>query len=416
METKECNWVKKRLGLYLDNEVDSIAKEKIEKHLSACDNCRKELFKIRELYKTGYKAFYNDPPQEYWEGILPRIKNKLGAESRKPKVISLFRNFLAYNNTARHIAGAVAAAAIILIVVQITKKGPDSFQPAGIEYETEQTIEKPAAEAVLPQTQPVKKEKSKPVEKAEKKPLVQKENYTETQIKEILKKEVPEPDKGRQPREEVTVDKTVDKNIQKNSESIAAQPVKKKTEEPAEIASAIETSEKIESETDNTAPLNIQNDEKEISEEIIQPPKQESKKWYSFSKKEINNYLDKARNNYLSDRGTPPVQGFKQSRRQEMLETTDTFNQQETPAAVLSLVKKKNELLEKLKNNNDSVQKIILLYELDDIYVKILSFEQKSDIIAEAESFYIKYEEELNKIIGLEKYKQRIKWLKQIQK
>ena len=141
METKECNWFKKRLGLYLDNEIDSITKNKFEKHLSACDNCRKELFVLRELYKTGYRAFYNDPPQEYWESIIPRIKNKLGTQSRKPKVISLFRNFFAYNNTARHIAGAAAAAAIILIVVQITKKGPDSFQPAGIGYETEQRSE-----------------------------------------------------------------------------------------------------------------------------------------------------------------------------------------------------------------------------------------------------------------------------------
>ena len=388
--------------------------------MSACDNCRKELFKIRELYNIGYKAFYNDPPQEYWESILPRIKNKLGAETRKPKVISLFRNFFAYNNTARHIAGAAAAAAIILIVVQITKKGPDSFQPASIEYETEQTIEKPSeqvTEVISPKIQSMEKEKSKPVEKTKKEPPAKKENYAKKQIREIpeVKKEIPEPDKKRQPGKKVIAEKAGNKNIQKDSKSIAAQPVEEKTEESAEIASAVETVEKIESETDNTAPLNIQNDEKEISEEIIQPPKQESRKWYSFSKKEINNYLDKARNNYLSDRETPPVQGFSQSGRQEMLETTDTFNQQETSAAVLSLVKKKNELLEKLKNNNDSVQKIILLNELDDIYVKILSFEQKSDIIAEAESFYIKYEEELNKIIGLEKYKQRIKWLKQMQ-
>ena len=345
--------------------------------------------------------------------LFRSIKNKLGTQSRKPKVISLFRNFFAYNNTARHIAGAAAAAAIILIVVQITKKGPDSFQPAGIGYETEQTIEKPseqATEVIPPRTQPV--------EKAEKKPRIQKDNYTKIPVKQKpeVKKETPEPDKKRRQAKEVTVDKTVDKNIQKNSESTAAGTVDEITEEPAEIAPAVETFKKIESETDNTAPPNIQNDEKEISGEIIQSPKRKSRKWYSFSKKDINSYLDKAGNNYLSDRKTPPVQGFRQSGRQKTLEKTDTFNQQETPASVLSLIKEKNELLEKLKNNNDSVQKIILLNELDDIYVKILSLEQEPDIIVEAESFYKTHKEELNKIIGSDKYEQRINRLKQIKK
>jgi hypothetical protein len=80
------------------------------------------------------------------------------------------------------------------------------------------------------------------------------------------------------------------------------------------------------------------------------------------------------------------------------------------------LINKKNEIIDFLKINNDPVQKIIKLKELDEIYVKLLSFEYEKEFLKEATEFYKINKNKLIKILGSKEYKKRIMMLQKINK
>ena len=164
--------------------------------------------------------------------------------------------------------------------------------------------------------------------------------------------------------------------------------------------------------------LKISRDVKHSQKEERLISRLKENKLFSSSKKEVdNNFSDTKSNIFTQQKSVPPIQGFRQSEKQVIPEKNpDMSIQTETSNTLLALMDDKNDLLERLNNNDDAVQEIILLKEIDEIYIKILSLKKESDIITEAESFYIKYKDKLIRIIGDDEYNKRMDLLKKMRK
>lgn len=416
MNAKDCNWVTQKLEAFLDNEVDSLTGSEIEKHLSHCEKCRKHLFELREINLIGSREFYNNPPEEYWQTILPRIRKRLNTP--QPGVIPLLKRFFAYHNTARNIAGTAAAAAIILIVVHYTGRTPETFTELSQGQKAETSVEKPAGTAntgglreakessVQPNAAAAEKSESKTGEKTEIPP------QSPGQITRPAPESnniVPEEEKAVAADEE---NELVISSEKKEAEKRAVIEIPTTESEPQKNTAAAENNAEEESPI-KKEPLTVKQEEEKDRGTLSAKSQEET--WYSQSKTDFNAFYNRAKSRLFSGNpAVPPVQGFRQSEGKITPEVKDTFEEEEYSGDVQSLKEKKNNLLKQLENNNDSVQEIILLKEIDDIYVKILIMEKNTETISEAQSFYTTYKKELTKIIGAGEYNSRIRWLKEM--
>lgn len=125
MKKQNCKWFKKLLGMYLDNEIDSTTRKKIDEHLSECESCQAEFNILKEVNSVSKGSLYLEPSEDYWESIIPRVRSKIEEEIKETaweRFAQFFREFFGYNNLARNVAGAAAAAVIIVFIVKITNQ------------------------------------------------------------------------------------------------------------------------------------------------------------------------------------------------------------------------------------------------------------------------------------------------------
>ena len=125
MKKQNCKWFKKLLGGYLDNEIDSTTRKKIDEHLSECESCQAEFNILKEVNSVSKGSLYLEPSEDYWESIVPRVRSKIEEEIKETaweRFTRFFGEFFGYNNLARNVAGAAAAAVIIVFIVKITNQ------------------------------------------------------------------------------------------------------------------------------------------------------------------------------------------------------------------------------------------------------------------------------------------------------
>ena len=145
MRKQNCKWFKKLLGKYLDNEMDSTTRKKIDEHLSECESCQAEFNILKEVNSVSKSPFYLEPSEDYWESIIPRVRSKIEEEIKETaweRFAQFFREFIGYNNLARNVAGAVAAAVIIIFIVKITNQQLEFFSQKPKETEKMEVAEK----------------------------------------------------------------------------------------------------------------------------------------------------------------------------------------------------------------------------------------------------------------------------------
>jgi hypothetical protein len=128
-----CSWEKDRLSGYLDGELDPVELEETERHLGECAECRQELDEIRSVAGLVAGQQQLQAPRSIAEGV-----------SRE------FGRGVAYPGTRRVLLWATAAAAALLIVLNVVYFTGIVQRPG----------EEGGVEPTLAKTQPPEKRKS----------------------------------------------------------------------------------------------------------------------------------------------------------------------------------------------------------------------------------------------------------------
>ncbi len=83
----ECSNFRKSLSAFVDDELRPQERERMERHISQCENCRREAEKLREM--VGIMNSMPDPetPAQLWESTRRRLE----AYSEKPVKAWIFR-------------------------------------------------------------------------------------------------------------------------------------------------------------------------------------------------------------------------------------------------------------------------------------------------------------------------------------
>lgn len=69
-----CKKIRKELSSYLDNEVSSNKRVKIEKHLKRCTNCSYRLEQLKKIHTLTQKALGREPKEGFYERLSPRLE------------------------------------------------------------------------------------------------------------------------------------------------------------------------------------------------------------------------------------------------------------------------------------------------------------------------------------------------------
>ena len=73
----QCEDVKPLLSGYIDGELDEKDRDAVEKHLAACDACRTEYEKLRDLVEVTSEMRFKEPAKEVWDDYWSRVYNRL---------------------------------------------------------------------------------------------------------------------------------------------------------------------------------------------------------------------------------------------------------------------------------------------------------------------------------------------------
>lgn len=69
----ECNNVREELVAYIDNELSSMGKNKIEAHLANCKECAAEHDKLQTTIESTRKVGAIQPTQNWWKALQERV-------------------------------------------------------------------------------------------------------------------------------------------------------------------------------------------------------------------------------------------------------------------------------------------------------------------------------------------------------
>ena len=62
----DCESIRRLLGQFLDNELDSNSKAAVEEHLANCSSCMQKLEKIKNIDLLGKADVFPDPGETFW--------------------------------------------------------------------------------------------------------------------------------------------------------------------------------------------------------------------------------------------------------------------------------------------------------------------------------------------------------------
>jgi hypothetical protein len=115
----KCSKISDLLGPYVDGELSPEERRTVEEHLRRCPACRAELEELRRIETAGRRTVPPDPGEEYWNTFLPRLRERIGSEQRRPapagwgrRIRRLFEPPVPWVR----LAGAVAAAVLVMVI------------------------------------------------------------------------------------------------------------------------------------------------------------------------------------------------------------------------------------------------------------------------------------------------------------
>lgn len=71
-----CKKVRKELSSYLDNEINSRKRQKMEKHLKRCPTCSYQLGQLKKIDILMREIPSQEPEPEFYERLFPRLTEK----------------------------------------------------------------------------------------------------------------------------------------------------------------------------------------------------------------------------------------------------------------------------------------------------------------------------------------------------
>ncbi len=69
-----CKKIRKELSSYLDNEVSSNKRVKIEEHLKGCTDCSYRFEQLKKIHTLTEKALFRQPKKGFYERLSPRLE------------------------------------------------------------------------------------------------------------------------------------------------------------------------------------------------------------------------------------------------------------------------------------------------------------------------------------------------------
>lgn len=71
-----CNELQPLMSGYLDGELDTSDRQRLEAHLAECGACREEFEKMKSLVSAASTIRFEDPPDEVWDTFLDNVYNR----------------------------------------------------------------------------------------------------------------------------------------------------------------------------------------------------------------------------------------------------------------------------------------------------------------------------------------------------
>ena len=74
---EECESFQLLMSGYLDGELTTEDRARLEKHLASCWGCRQEFDKMRRLVTAASELRVDEPPEEVWETFMDGVYNRI---------------------------------------------------------------------------------------------------------------------------------------------------------------------------------------------------------------------------------------------------------------------------------------------------------------------------------------------------
>lgn len=75
----KCSQARDLIPQYCRGELDDDTRREVEKHISGCPDCRKEMEQERSLGQVLGQSAADDPPDEYWESYNAKVRSRARA-------------------------------------------------------------------------------------------------------------------------------------------------------------------------------------------------------------------------------------------------------------------------------------------------------------------------------------------------
>ena len=118
-----CIDIKKKLEVYIDNELEAQEKLAIQQHLERCADCKTEYELLTSINSIGEMDTLEEPSPEYWKQLNQDIHHKINKLNPKPSIFSTMvekiRNFIWPDSIGFRLVAVAASAAIIFFIVRL---------------------------------------------------------------------------------------------------------------------------------------------------------------------------------------------------------------------------------------------------------------------------------------------------------
>lgn len=138
-----CNEVRDKLSLYLDDELNEKEKKLMDEHLKNCPECSSELRGYRKIIQLLNELPNEEPPEGYCKRLHERLLNvglnsdsPANTESKASKIVNFSENGKVRRYRWTKYAGIAAALVLILLVYNLNN-GSKSSNMAGNEFKME---------------------------------------------------------------------------------------------------------------------------------------------------------------------------------------------------------------------------------------------------------------------------------------
>lgn len=368
-----CEKFQTKLHKYLDDELSAEEAGLVKQHLRICIGCRLELEKIREADSIGTADVFPDPGKEFWINQKRRIGAAIGAKESASHSIETYNNNWmkkSFKSLRWRTAVGLSAAAVLILFIMSAVDRLDFFQQRESIYISDAT------------------ERTGDTEKSDKSKL--KEETTAEKTGENVRGSLPSTT-----GEQANIQPEQQKNQMKNESSGKADITKEKTAETSDMQ-AVSNSEKIAKIT--TPPIDVDAAKLKIDPKLTTTLNQKTTlqnppTLQTTAKKDL--------------RAVIAIEGLRTSKNVDT-EFETYISNQVLINALKDPVDQKNQWLIYLPTVKSSEVHDLIIYDLYNIYFKVVNSESPEELKKEALDFVIKYKISLISILGEPLYEKRL--------